>query len=794
MKQKFILIFLYFCSLEFAFGLELYINGGKENNKNFAVLNIIHDKPFLCQETLNRNSEVESILCKFDQKLASRVSSSNTLFFVIEPELQKKGFYLRITPKKKIKLFNTAFNINAPYPIPLETNIESKRWQIVGYEDTLPFLEDKPSEGLNFPITFNDIIGYPSIGVLDVRMSPISNNTGSADKDSFLKIQSLIANKSYREALIAIDEMSSLFPNTIFKRDILYLKIIALDGLASEENYEDIITLAKTWQNAYPTDIHISEILYIIAKTYAKMDFFEEASYYYRRLFDEYKGDQFELLARLDYGKNLYQRGERKLVLNLYQSVLNETQNLDIASLASIALGEYYRETDKEEAQKYLQSVLQANPTFFEKDVPTYYNMLKQWTEKGIYTVPAQIAEILFLSLDEDYPEYRDILKDVAIWYDKSENLPKAHHYYQLLLQNPTDGKEEKEIKELDDILLLKLDEDDVEKRLEHYDYVLKNYEGKEEAKKALEKKIETLFQEKHYEEVFALRNELEENNPLLLGAVAALVRDSLSENNCKSAAYYGNLYAEKIPLEENEKFDLLQCLYQNQQYIPAQKIAQEALQKITKAENKEKWLYYLGWVEYQLQNYPKAALASRDALNLLSKEEYNDVAWVLFMALNHEKRKEEAFNLLPILEEKLKNNEKMIEIYRIALLNALEKKDDTAIKIYAQKIIDLQNKYQHYEYSPWVELSLVESLNREAKFQESLQLLLSAQTHISKPQEKIQIYYLQGYLNHKLNKIPEAIQAYTECEAVDIQSPWKNLCIDAKKLLESETTEQNNE
>lgn len=103
--------------------------------------------------------------------------------------------------------------------------------------------------------------------------------------------------------------MSSLFPNTIFKRDILYLKIIALDGLASEENYEDIITLAKTWQNAYPTDIHISEILYIIAKTYAKMDFFEEASYYYRRLFDEYKGDQFELLARLDYGKNLYLRG-----------------------------------------------------------------------------------------------------------------------------------------------------------------------------------------------------------------------------------------------------------------------------------------------------------------------------------------------------------------------------------------------------------------------------------------------------------------------------------------------------
>lgn len=500
MKRKIILIFLYFCGLKLAFGLEIYINSGRENNKNFAVLNIVNDKPFLCQETLNRKSEIESIVCEIDEKLISRVSNSNTLFFKIEPEVQEKTFYLRITPVRKIKLFNTAFSINAPYPIPLEDNVKSKRWQIIGYEDTLPFLDDKPSEGLNFPITFNDIIGYPSIGVLDIRMSPMNDNVRGADRDSFLKIRSLVANKSYKEALVVIDEMSSLFPNTIFKRDISYLKILALDGLASEENYEDIITLAKAWQNAYPTDIHISEILYIIAKTYAKMNFFEEASYYYKRLFDEYKGDQFELLGRLDYGKNLYLRGERKLVLELYQSVLNQTQNLDIASLASIALGEYYRDMDKEEAQKYLQNVLQANPTFFQKDIPTYYNMMKQWAENGIYKTTAEVTETMLLTLDEDSPEYQEMLKDVAMWYDKSENFPKAHHYYQLLLQTLKDPSEEKEIQKLDDILLLKYDEDDAQKRLEHYEYVLQNYQGKEEATRALEKKIETLLGEKRYE------------------------------------------------------------------------------------------------------------------------------------------------------------------------------------------------------------------------------------------------------------------------------------------------------
>lgn len=124
--------------------------------------------------------------------------------------------------------------------------------------------------------------------------------------------------------------------------------------------------------------------------------------------------------------------------------------------------------------------------------------------------------------------------------------------------------------------MLLNYNEDNATKRLEHYDYVMENYQGKEEAKMALEKKAETLYETGNYQEIFALREELErqlgENPAVLLNALSALTRDSLKAQNCKEAAYYGSLYAERIPLQSNEKLQMLDCLRENKQYNAAQK------------------------------------------------------------------------------------------------------------------------------------------------------------------------------------------------------------------------------
>lgn len=780
MKKKILL--LCFGLASFTNALEFYINSGREEGNNFAVLNLKDEKPFLCKEVLNRYSEVEEIICEFDTGLLSRFEESETLFFTIKPQIVDKKLNLHIKPKKKIKLFNQEFNLAKDGFIPKERNEKSRKWQVLGYADSLPFIKTNPhNEGINFPLNFR-ITSKPNIGILDYRLHPMSNDVG-LDKDHFLRIQSFVQRHAYNEALSSIDEMLGLYPDTIFKRDVIYYKIHSLDGRENEEDYEDIIELAKAWLAAYPTDIHVAEILQIMAKTYAKMNFFEEAKYYYNRLFNEYGNDKFALLAKLDYAENLYKRGERHNVPVLYNEVLNKANDLETASKAALLLAEFYRkEKNAKDAQSNLNTILEANPTFFLRNMQKTYNLLKQWEESGIYEVPAKIAELLLLNANDQIPFYKDLLRDVGLWYDKIGNLKKAHEYYTRFLEEFQKDEEAKEIKTLDDRLLLAYDEGNTTKKLEHYEYILEHYKNQNEAKLALEKKAQTLYELKEYDKVFGLKNSLEGNNTALINSSAELIKSSLKEKECKKVAYYGNTIYESSPLNHEENLGLFDCLMEALQYKSAQNLAFIQSQKTKIPQQKAQWLYRLGSAEYAMQNYQKAALASRDALAFSGVNPL--AAFVLFNSLNNLNRNEEAMELLPRIEKELEGKEQMIEIYYRVLKIMNNKKDDIAVQIYANKLLEAQKQHQKYEYSPWAEFSLIESYIKEAKFNEALKIAKEAQSHINNDGEKAQVLYLEGYLSHKLNQKDEAIKSYKECAKIQTQTPWKNLCVDALKLL----------
>ncbi|CAM2778697.1 tetratricopeptide repeat protein [Helicobacter burdigaliensis] len=782
MKKKILLLALGMTSLVNA--LEFYINSGREEGNNFAVLNIKDEKPFLCKEIYNRYSEVEEVICEFDAGLLSRFEESETLFFTIKPQIIDKKLNLLIKPKKKIKLFNQEFDLAKDGFIPKERNKMSRKWQILGYGDTLPFInENKLQEGINFPLNFR-VTSKPSIGILDYRLRPMNNDVG-LDKDYFLRIQSFVQRGAYDEALLSIDEMLELYPETIFKRDVLYYKIHSLDGRENEEDYEDIIELAKAWLAAYPTDIHASEILQIMAKTYAKMNFFEEAKYYYSRLFEEYKDDKFSLLAKLDYAENLYKRGERNSVPTLYNEVLNKTNDLDVASKAALLLAEFYRkEKNAKEAQSNLNTILEANPTFFLRDIQKTYNLLKQWEESGIYAVPAKVAELALLNSSDQAPFYKNLLKDVGLWYDKAGNLKKAHEYYARFLEEFGKEEEAKEIKTLDDKLLLAYDEGNATKKLEHYDYVIEQYKNQEEAKMALEKKAQTLYELKEYEKVFDLRGELPNDNVALINSSAMLIKEALRNKECKKVAYFGETIYKNSPLTPEENLEFFDCLMEVSQYKNAQKLA------LLESKNKDpklkaKWLYRLGSAEYALQDYQKAAFASRDALAFSDADPL--AAFILFNSLSHLNRTEEAMELLERLEKDLGNRKEIIEVYSRVLEIMNKKKDDIAIQIYANKLLKAQAQHQRYEYSPWAEFSLIESYIKETKFKEALQVANEAQKHTNSQGEMAQVLYLKGYLSHKIGERENALKSYQECAKIQAQTPWKNLCTDALNLMENQ-------
>lgn len=82
MKNKNHLVFLLLFIANSFFGLEFYINSGREENRNFAVLNLIDNVPFACVESYDRASEVSEIICGFDS-LYYRVFNAVRLYFFL---------------------------------------------------------------------------------------------------------------------------------------------------------------------------------------------------------------------------------------------------------------------------------------------------------------------------------------------------------------------------------------------------------------------------------------------------------------------------------------------------------------------------------------------------------------------------------------------------------------------------------------------------------------------------------------------------------------------------------------
>lgn len=976
MKKILLFLFSFFSiSIPFnpLFSLEFYINNGRENGNNFAVLTITDEKPFLCQEFYTVESEVDEITCEFDQPLLSRFYKSESLFFEIQPQSTEDRFFLNIYSKEKMRLFNNEFRLvnNNNAPIPKERNKKSRRWQIVGYIKEMPFIRKHNAEGINFPVRFRKLT--PTIGALNVQMKPLKSETGG-DNAYYLRISDMLTRGAFEEALAQINEMLGLYPDTIFKRDVLYYRILALDGLENPDNSEDILELAKSWYAAYPTDVRVPEILYILAKIYASMNFFDEAKFYYNLLFNEYKGHKFEHIARIQYADNLYARGERTSLPAIYTGVLNETNDLDVASRAAIALGEFYRKSEQsQEAENYLKMVLSANAEYFKKNFNKSYNLLNEWVDSRIYDTPAQVLESIYPSVFALYDNQptalntqlrRDMLHDLGVWYDKAGNLQKAHEYYTKFMQELPKDEAFEAIKKADDALILRYDELDPQKRLEHYDFVQSTYAGREEALVALVKKAETLFEMGRYAEVFAMREPLsaiwqnyaqiikQSANPnetnaaptntanseraaaevaksgeeVLLKATAELVKAALHgedsmpnsnsieketntpqtprelaiaqaqaqrnakagifEPNCKAAAFYGDIFASSIPLNSSQSRELFDCMFKEKQLLGARELArfwsgarlEEVLnsKQNTKGTNqsqtsekniqradftarresalnnpkeRKEWLYRLAWSEYLLSGFKPAANAARDVMSMIESEprfatleadfkatqnansrleepnqtqdsmqnaqidsivqnrkkrsiesdtseiwpDFANSVWVLFMSLENEKRRAEALTLLPRLQAWLPLDSRMIEVWRVALSDAIARNDKNAIKSYAAELVSAQVDFARYEFSPWVELAWTQSLIKANQHSQALGVINAAKLDNATPEQLAQVYYFQGYLNHNLGNRAAAKIGYERCAAVETQSRWQALCKDAANFLEQQNKTENN-
>ena len=365
---------------------------------------------------------------------------------------------------------------------------KSLSWQIIGYKNEIPFLndytnQDKP-RGLNFPIKiiknkelfFNDI---------DINRGPLYYDEGE-DFVTYSQIKTLMNNQNYIEAVKLIDETLIGYPKTIFAKDLLLFRLRALESFDSVENSDMIVDMGTKWIKKYPTDANVPEVLYYLGNAYADMRIPQEAKYYFDRTISEYPNSRYMPLAKMALAKNFNTGADANIASKLFAQAYQEAKDLDSASAVAIEWSKFrLHNHDKEQAKKLLETMVKVNPSYIIRYPIKNYEFLKFLAEEQLYLIAAELGEYLYNNLLNDDISKEDLLDNVSLWYQAANATQDAHRINKIFLQEFEHRPKTEEIKERDDKLLFALAEDEsADAKIEKYDYIIENYANTPEQEK----------------------------------------------------------------------------------------------------------------------------------------------------------------------------------------------------------------------------------------------------------------------------------------------------------------------
>lgn len=759
-----------------AFSIE--VDYGVENNKRFSIITLKHDEKFPCKENIDINNQNILVECELSGSPVSSFPKSKTEFFEIYSSIIDNKFHLFIRALDKQQLFATFIDLKKDVAIPKERPKESKIWQIVGYKDEIPFLSNKTYDGINFPVQISDSL-LPSIRELNLDASPLVYDEGP-DLGLFLNIRNSYNNKNYDETIKLVDDMLISYSNSIFKRDSLLYRIRAMHKMNTFP--DDILQLGKEWVRAYPADVSAPEVLYIIADSYGKLRIYNEARYYFDRIINEYEDSKYIQYALVGIANNLAINGDRRQPEVLFARAYESAKDVDTASYVAYNWGTYELENENlSSANDLFTRIINANPNYFLKDVVASYKSFSLWASKNLYNIAARAGESVLNSLnDDDFKE--KLMMDVSLWYELDSKPKEAHKINTEFLEIFKDSANAKIIKERDDNLLFSLNDGDLLKQIEQYDYLIATYPNTKNSEIAYEKKARALFDLGRYGDVVALKNNLKNDNMDVRNSYIKLIEGN---NDCKNIVNY---YLEsKETLITNNAKKVFDCLMDSSLFENAKNLSSAMLKDAQSGLEKLAWLYNEAKVSYAMGNFNNAALASRDAF-ILSKELKNnqDSGIILFLSLANLNRKSEAMDVFNDLLKIFPSNQEMLEVYYKLLNWAIESNDNIALERYAREIIALQNKFQIHEYSPFVELSYADALFKDNRYTQMLSVLdniLSFQLYDDEIQKA---RYMRGSAYYELGDNTKARNEFDECLKIGAQTSFGRLCSDALSLLQN--------
>ncbi len=795
--MKSLLIFLLISAQLFA--LELVLNSGKEKNTQYAILHIKDGAPFSC-EMLVDDFEKKHYLCKIDRAINKLIEPKKTKLAEISFYNKDNSFYIMIEPRVSSKLIPVVENLYETREILTKQEASSyEHWTVLLEEKPL-YSTKEPHDAIDFPIDFPKN-QRPSIGALDLNGAPISY-AQSKDIGLYLEAKQDYEKGKYEDVIKEVKRILTNFPHSIFKSELELYQMRSIDKLISLQaesgddvsaSEQDIISIAKRWSKEFASDANLPEVLMLMTKSYIKAGSKSDLNYIIDIMISEHPESPFTKRAILLYADNLFAKKEKDKAMNLYLDVLYSVADLDIASEAAIRLSDHQMDAGKlKEAKEYLLKVLNVNANFLLKDKNASYKLAKRLYEHKLYDLSAKISDLLLENMNKKDEQKEILLKESGDWHAKAGNVEIAHDRYKEYLDSYKEGEYVQEVNESLDRLFFRLTENNETKLEMHYDKLIKNYSN-EIGEKALVEKAKLLLKQKRFEDVLALKEQLEkaageyEPKPeeIIYEAALTLALQELEKAECHKVV---NLIEEhKLQIADGKNDEkIFGCFMQLSRYerareISANHLADKVLQSRFLWTQKElSALFKMGKYEEILAF--KEDLASLS--NLLKQGVSIETLRTLFFSSVRLKKREDALSLAQNISTIYPREFTNVDVYFEVVKMGNETKDDLLIISYAKKIVELQKAFKSYTHTPSVEFYYIEALKRVEKDNEALAVAEELITQKLENSDKTRAFYYAGELSLKMKDKEKAQSYFLKCSQIEENSSWKNICIENLKLF----------
>ena len=767
--------------------LEILQSVGSQNRASYIFITLEEATPFGCALTPPSLNEKGELLCRFEKIPAIRPRASKNSFFSIEPALEAGRFYVRIRFLKKALVHAVEEKTLSAKPLsPSDLSRRSKRWLIVGYEQTPPVLEEAPKEGLGFAVALPPF-DPPAVGPLDIAGAPVYSDNSQDDAQTYAHILEAYKAPNLPEALRLINRsLETGRGRNLFLPEMVALKIKILDQLGNNEM--ELIEIAEPWVKAYTVHHELPEVMLLLANALMKIGRSGDAIYYYETLIREYPANRFADLATVYRSDRVLSEGRVGEAIDGYEKVLFNSSDIPAAALAASRLADLaVTDDDIPKAAELYEKILQSYPEFFLDDIDKSRQLLGVIADQRIFAPAARLAEILLPKIETSSPEYEAALLNLARWQRMGGFETKALKTYERYLEEfPFSAQKEVIEKEYD---LLQFDQgmETPDERLALYERILERYPDDEAASRALYEKAKLLLQLGRYAEVKALLPSLDKLDEKLFHDYRQQIRQM--ERTLLDSFLLQDRCAEAVSLVEERKIHLAlrideplyRCAHQEQAYTLAIDIADANLMRTSKAEGIE-WLERRMDSLHAMSDYVRYIDAAERFLRMqraLRQPVEADRYYQLFSVYhrlrdNPERMKE----LAGLIEHRFPRDPRNMDLYA-ALIGLGKRQGDLQLQYdYAKKLVNRHRILSVRTFTPESELAFAEAASKLGKTGEAIMVLQTMLQQELAPADRARALFALGGLLQSSERAEMADAVFKRCADLGLEDdPWALLC-----------------